>query len=108
MLNWGVLVFSFVIDPVGEHIMIAGWGKEFKALKTEHPTQITQQLQDVTTLVSHERINAEVGAAVSDELQNLALKASEVGTDRERERALVPQILLYDIGKVISSLSIFG
>ncbi|KAK7433721.1 hypothetical protein VKT23_020602 [Stygiomarasmius scandens] len=98
MLNRGVLVFSFVIDPVGEHSMIAGWGKEFKALKTEHPTQITRQLQDVTTLVRHERINAEVGAAVSDELQNLALKASEVGTDRERERALVPQILLYDIG----------
>ncbi|KAK7443808.1 hypothetical protein VKT23_015589 [Stygiomarasmius scandens] len=98
MLNRGVLVFSFVIDPLGEHSMIAGWGKEFKALKTEHPTQITRQLQDVTTLVRHERINAEIGAAVSDELQNLALKASEVGTDREREQALVPQILLYDIG----------
>ncbi|KAK7442278.1 hypothetical protein VKT23_016250 [Stygiomarasmius scandens] len=77
--------------------MIAGWGREFKALKTKHPTQITQQLNDLTNMIGYERIRAESDAVVSRELKGLAFRAAEVGPDREQEWALVPQILLYDI-----------
>ncbi|KAK7434144.1 hypothetical protein VKT23_020370 [Stygiomarasmius scandens] len=97
-LNRGIWVYAFIVDPTGHHSMISGWGKEYENMKVAFPSQITSQLHDVGILLGGEHIKAQIGSAVSAELKSLVVAAAEVGNDRDRERALVPKILLHDIG----------
>jgi hypothetical protein len=97
MLNHGVWVVGFVVDPVHHHSMMTGWGNEFEAMKKEYPTQITQQLRDMEVLMGGEHIKAQIRSAISPALQHLAFEASQI-KDRDGERKIFPKILLYDIG----------
>ncbi|KAK7452226.1 hypothetical protein VKT23_012331 [Stygiomarasmius scandens] len=99
-LNRGIWVYAFIIDPSNRHSMITGWGKEYENMKLEYPAQITSQLHDVGILLGGEHIKAQIGSNVPKDLKSLVVAASQVGSDRERERALIPKILLYDIGQL--------
>ncbi|KAK7445991.1 hypothetical protein VKT23_014614 [Stygiomarasmius scandens] len=97
-LNRGLWVYAFIIDPNGRYSMISGWGKEFESMKVTYPTQISSQLHDAFVLFGNEQLKVQYDSSIESELQLLIKDAAKVGSDRGRERALVPRILLYDIG----------
>ncbi|KAK7454581.1 hypothetical protein VKT23_011333 [Stygiomarasmius scandens] len=99
-LNCGIWVYAFIIDPSNHHSMITGWGKDYENMKVEYPAQITSQLHDVGILLGSEHIKAQIGSNVPKDLKSLVVAATQVGSDRERERALIPKILLYDIAQL--------
>ncbi|KAK7438727.1 hypothetical protein VKT23_017857 [Stygiomarasmius scandens] len=96
-LNRGVWVLGYVLDPNGRHSMVSGWGKPYESMKVEYPTQLASQLYDVGVLYGTKNLK-QMNAAADPELRDLVRSAAEVGNDRARERAIVPKILLYDLG----------
>ncbi|KAK7451107.1 hypothetical protein VKT23_012783 [Stygiomarasmius scandens] len=98
MLNRGIWVYAFIIDPKGRYSMISGWGKEYESMKMEYPSQITSQLHDVGILLGGEHIKAQISSNIPKDLKLLVVATSQVGNNRERKQALIPKILLYDIG----------
>ncbi|KAK7433942.1 hypothetical protein VKT23_020470 [Stygiomarasmius scandens] len=96
--NRGIWVLAYVLDPFGQHSMVSGWGKPYEAVKLEYATQLTSQLHDISVLYGSENLKLMASSGVDPKLKDLVVAAAKVGTDRASEQAIVPKMLLYDIG----------